>query len=316
MTTPSADPVAVNGIVDTGAQACIWGAADFYKSGYEEQNLVRVKQKVAAINRQPIDILGAVFLTVEVNSLTTNAMVFVTPDIQGLYLSRQVLTELYVIPEAFPRAGDTKPKARDGGPDPMADRAPCGCLQRRNPFPKPKRMPPLHMANNTPSMQRWLRKTSATPTLWSRPHQTPPVTKANPTTPHTARAQEAKHPPRQAKLVPAYTCKMVIDAGGCSDSTLIREEDRHFTTFVIQRGPHGLKVALWEHDEYPELLDKTMMSVERTEKIRSETLPQSGHQDLKTHRWREFDQLAIMGKQGASLSGNRFQSCEKSGEFD
>merc|ERR1712237_184359 len=112
----------------------MWGATDFYKSGYKKQDLVKVKQRIAAANRQPIDIMGAVFLTVEANSLITNMMAFVTPDIQGLYLSRQVLTELYVIPKSFPRAGDTKPKAREGGLGPamtvISDRAPCGCLRR------------------------------------------------------------------------------------------------------------------------------------------------------------------------------------------
>ena len=139
ITAPSAGPVMVNGIADTGAQACLWGVADFYEAGYKKQDLVKVKQRIAAANRHPIDIMGAVFLTVEANSLTTNMMVFVTPDIQGLYLSRQVLTELYVIPKSFPRAGDTKPKARAEEFDRVTDRAPCGCLRRRNPPQDPTR---------------------------------------------------------------------------------------------------------------------------------------------------------------------------------
>ena len=58
ITALSASPVRVNGVADTGAQACMWGLADFYKAGYKKQDLVKVKQRIAAANRQPIDIMG------------------------------------------------------------------------------------------------------------------------------------------------------------------------------------------------------------------------------------------------------------------
>ena len=135
--TPNVSSMVVDGIADTGAQVCLWSAADFHKSGYKKWDLVRVEQRVAAANSQPIEILGAVFLAVESNSLKTNLMALVTPDIHGMYLSRQVLTELYVIPRSFPRAGDAKAEPEDKEPTPtvaaVSDRAPCGCLLRREP---------------------------------------------------------------------------------------------------------------------------------------------------------------------------------------
>ena len=133
-----------------------------------------------------------------------------------------------------------------------------------------------------------MRKIPTAPTLRSRPHQALPTTKAKP--------------------VPAHTREMVTKAEGRSGSTLIREEDRHVTTFAIQWGPHGLKVALWEYVEYPEL--------ESMEKMGSEPLTHSGRQDLENHRRREFGQLAISDKRGAPLDGNRAQPCEKTGDFD
>ena len=51
------------------------------------KDLVKVKQKIAAAKRQPIEIMGAVFLSVEASLLKTNLMAFVTPDVNGLYLS-------------------------------------------------------------------------------------------------------------------------------------------------------------------------------------------------------------------------------------
>ena len=140
-----------------------------------------------------------------------------------------------------------------------------------------------------------MRKISAAPTLQSRPHQTLTTTKA--------------------KLVPAHTREMVTEAEERSGSTPIRDEDRHVTTFAIQWGPHGLKVALREYVEYPELLGRIKMPIERMEKMGSESLAYNGRQDLENHRRREFGQLAIMDKQGAPLGGNRPQSCEKTGDF-
>ena len=137
---PDAGPMVVDGIADTGAQACLWSARDFYRAGYKKQDLFEVKQRIAAANRQPLKIVGAAFLKVEANDLMTQLMAFITPDIHGLYLSRQVLTELYVIPRSFPTAGDAKIRAdaEETGftTVAIADRAPCGCLSRKEPPPK------------------------------------------------------------------------------------------------------------------------------------------------------------------------------------
>ena len=141
-----------------------------------------------------------------------------------------------------------------------------------------------------------MRKISAAPTLQSRPHQTLTTTKA--------------------KLVPAHTREMVTEAEERSGSTPIREEDRHVTTFAIQWGPHGIKVALREYVEYPELLGRIRMPIERMAKMGSESLAYNGRQDLENHRRREFGQLAISDKRGAPLDGNRAQPCEKTGDFD
>ena len=96
-----------------------------------------MKQKIAAANRQPIDIMGAVFLSVEASLLTTNLMTFLTPDVHGLYLSWQVLTELYVILMSFLTEGDAKLRAGEEETAPtvaaVADRTPCGCLPRQSP---------------------------------------------------------------------------------------------------------------------------------------------------------------------------------------
>ncbi len=135
---PKAVAMIVHGIADTGAQICLWSAADCYESGYKESDLIMVKQKISAVNRQPIGILGAVFLAVEAGAYATSLMALVTPEVEGLYLSRQVLTALYVIPKSFPTAGDAKVReGEEGTVSTVASTAsiwaPCGCLQRQAP---------------------------------------------------------------------------------------------------------------------------------------------------------------------------------------
>ena len=142
---PTVESTVVDGVADTSAQVCLWSLSDYYKAGYKKKELIKVKQKIAAANRQPIEIMGAVFLSVEANSFRTNLMAFVTPDINGLYLSRQVLTELYVIPKSFPTAGDAKCGIDDKGIASeiatVVNHPSCGCLPR-----KPPPSAPIHNA--------------------------------------------------------------------------------------------------------------------------------------------------------------------------
>ena len=135
---PKAVAMIIHGVADTGAQICVWSAADFYAAGYKESDLTMVKHEISAVNRQPIDILGAVFLAVEAGTYATSFMALVTPEVEGLYLSRQVLTALCVIPKSFPTAGDAQIReVEEESVSTVAStgvtRAPCGCLQRQAP---------------------------------------------------------------------------------------------------------------------------------------------------------------------------------------
>ena len=185
--TLRATPTKVDGIADTGAQVCLWSAADFYKAGYKRRDLVKVRQQAAAINRQPIRILGAVFLAVEAESIGTNLMALVTPEIRGLYLSRQVLTALCVIPRSFPTAGDARNGVdkRETVPTaaPIASKwAPCDCILRQAPPSRPNELPLPAKVRNIPRMRRRLLAMFAGSTFNKCPHQPSLVTKDHPLT--------------------------------------------------------------------------------------------------------------------------------------
>ena len=53
---PSEISVVMNGVADTGAMLCLWGAKHFYRAGFKKKDLIPVKQTLNAANRQPITI--------------------------------------------------------------------------------------------------------------------------------------------------------------------------------------------------------------------------------------------------------------------
>ena len=52
----------IEGIADTGAQSCLWGLSQFCRCGFKKHQLIPVKQRMQAANRECIDIRGAIFL--------------------------------------------------------------------------------------------------------------------------------------------------------------------------------------------------------------------------------------------------------------
>ena len=91
--TPQATPRMVDGTADTGAQVRLWSAPDFNKPGYVRRDLIRGNQQVAQVDRQPIRVMGAAFLTVEADSIEINPTAPATLKIQGPYQPRQALAD-------------------------------------------------------------------------------------------------------------------------------------------------------------------------------------------------------------------------------
>ena len=103
---PISTLISLEGVADTGAQSCLWSLRQFYKCGFKKNHLVPVKLKMEAANRESIKISGAIFLTITASGKVMHAMVYVSPDVQGLYLSKHCLEELGCISRSFPCAGE------------------------------------------------------------------------------------------------------------------------------------------------------------------------------------------------------------------
>ena len=400
VTVPSVKETMVEGIADTGAQICLWGLSAFYKAGFKKSHLIKVKQRIVAANRQPVNIAGAVFLSIGDGQYKTNVMIYVTPDVNGLYLSRQALTELMVIPKSFPKLGDAKPMgenissvdAMEVGASSGVTTSPCGCLQRTDPPSRPAKLPFTCTPENIPKMKEWLLGRYASSTFNKCTHQSLPFIKSNPMqfhvdpdakpvahhTPavlpiywrekvkagldaderlgviekvpdgvpttwlhrmvvvakpngeprrtvdlsplnsHCKRETHVTVPPfRQARLIPANTWKTVTDAWNGFHSALIREEDKHYTTFITDWGRYRYRVApqgyVSSTDGYCKRYDQVIEPVARKAKVTDDTaLWDSG---LEEHWWRIIDYLELVGKNGIVLNGEKFQFCEKTVDF-
>ena len=132
-------------VSDTGSQSCLWGLEDFYRCGYKKADLIPVKQKMYAANRQPINIEGAILVRLsgkDKNGVVVVAlvMVYVSRDTKHFYVSKQALIALHVIPSDFPTIGGARdaPGVAACGDDVSETRENCGCPTREDPPPRPE----------------------------------------------------------------------------------------------------------------------------------------------------------------------------------
>ena len=407
---PSVKGSVIEGIADTGAQSCLWGLSQFYKCGFKKHQLIPVKQRMQAANRECIDIRGALFLTVKASDQVTHVMVYVSPDVQGMYFSKQCLKELGVISEKFPCAGEMSNISAVGQytPDNLShsgsgtgenvgqvcanSTAVCGCLLRQSPPTRPSQLPFSCTAENIDRMKKWLIDRYAASTFNKCTHQPLPFIKAEPMKLHTdenvmpvahhtpaivplhfrdkvkegldaderlgviervpegvpttwlhrmvimpkengdprrtvdlsplnkhcARETHATTPPfQQARLVPAKTWKSVTDAWSRFHSALIKEEDRHKTSFITEWGRYRYRVApqgyVSSTDGYSRRYDKIIEKVVRKTKITDDTA--LWDDELEEHWWRIIDYLQLVGTHGIILNSEKFQFCKRSIDF-
>ena len=92
------------------AQCCLWGLADCLAAGFNQSDMIPVRQKLNVVSRMCINIYGAVIL--RMNGVSQDekkhscaAIVYVSTDVSGFYLSKKAMIQLQIIPADFPRVG-------------------------------------------------------------------------------------------------------------------------------------------------------------------------------------------------------------------
>ena len=168
---PDVMPSYVSVVTDTGAQACLWSLAQFYRAGFQDSDLIPVKRTMCAANREQIEIVGAIIIRLSAkdnlgNVHTAVVMAYVSPSTNKFYLSREALIQLGVISKDFPRVGsfiELCPIQMN-----VAD---CGCQIRSLPPSRPANLPFRCCSENNDAMRMWLLDRYSQSTFNKCPHQ-------------------------------------------------------------------------------------------------------------------------------------------------
>jgi len=180
---PKIQPKHIDTVVDSGAQTCLWSRQAFLRNGFMLKDLIPVRHNMKAANAAPINIDGAIIVRL---SGTTGAgdtakaavMVYISPDTDNFYLSREAMLQLGIINSRFPQlsaANAANHDAHNSEAEVVATEsslyAECGCLRRQMPPEKPARLPFPCTPENAEKMKAWILMFYASSTFNKCPHQ-------------------------------------------------------------------------------------------------------------------------------------------------
>ena len=122
------------GMPDTGAMMCIAGVNIIHALGIKKHELYPVSTKISAANNRLIPMLGGLFLEMRIGEKICKQLVYVTDQVECIFLSKRACRDLGMIGEEFP-AQVAKCTAVDSEED---DGWPCSCPDREKPPPPPQ----------------------------------------------------------------------------------------------------------------------------------------------------------------------------------
>ena len=191
-------------MADTGCQSCLAGLKIVKKLGLSTRDLIPVDIKMHAADNHDIRILGAAILRLSGKNnkgeeRTTRHMVYVTDNIDKLFLSREACVDLGIIPNTFPamnEAEGTNPANAINTTDTPLPQQECRCPKRTKPPPIPTSLPYPATEANREKLQQYLLDYYSSSTFNICEHQTLPLMvsrpmrlmidpHANPTTHHS-----------------------------------------------------------------------------------------------------------------------------------
>ncbi|XP_043204419.1 uncharacterized protein LOC122371791 [Amphibalanus amphitrite] len=144
-------------IADTGCQSCLAGISLMRRLGVTEADLVPTSLRMHAANGDPIDIRGALILRISGHRdgirRETRQFVYITPNCDTMYLSRDACRDLGMIDAAFPAVGLASISADGIGID---EYNACSCPRRQTPPPKPTELPMPATESNVDALRQWL----------------------------------------------------------------------------------------------------------------------------------------------------------------
>ena len=93
----------INAISDSGCQTCTAGPEILRKLNCPPSYLVKTRHNIVGITESPLDIIGVLFLDIQLNTKTTKQMVYISKNCRGFFLSQTAMKDLHIIPNSFPQ---------------------------------------------------------------------------------------------------------------------------------------------------------------------------------------------------------------------
>ena len=146
----------VSAMADTGCQSCLCGIGLLGQLGMKTSDLIPVKTRMNAANKKPINILGAVFVTISAKDqegalVKTKQLVYITDDTETFFLSKEACQDLKMIPHNFPSINNIYKPGKD-----LKTPITCSCPKRSKPPLKPTSLPYAATTENIPKLQQFL----------------------------------------------------------------------------------------------------------------------------------------------------------------
>ena len=182
-------PKSIDVVADTGAQSCLWSRRAFLRCGLTIADLIPVNHNMKAANSAPIEIDGAILLRLSGQSSSgksweARVMVYISPQANSFFLSKEAMVQLGVIPPSFPSIGSTIVQQQSdiaaartnstpaGKPAPCKSGvAECGCPVRTVGPDLPQKLPFTPTENNIPAMKSYMLDKYASSVFNQCPHQ-------------------------------------------------------------------------------------------------------------------------------------------------
>ena len=149
---PSSSNVKV--MADTGCQSCLAGVDILHKLNICTSDLIPTNMRMAAANKRPINILGAIIVSfkgkdIDGKILESRQMMYITDNTEKIFLSKEACRDLGIISHKFPKIGEMSIAA-------SSDVSRCKCPKRQLPPPLPVKLPFSPTEDNKEKLKNYL----------------------------------------------------------------------------------------------------------------------------------------------------------------
>ena len=172
---PASKPITAEWVSDTGAMSCLGHPSIATSMGIEPKHLIPVTRAIRTATHGDIRVNGAIFLRLsaagpDAQQYKARVMLYLSPQVDNLYLSRHAQEQLRIIPESYPQVG-----AAAAINSTIESTPKCECPTRSLPPGQPSALPFPATEENSEKMRQWLLQRYASSTFNKCPHQPLPV---------------------------------------------------------------------------------------------------------------------------------------------